>query len=182
MSLSWESLFLQRFRPISDSGKFLKDRARILAKPISELYNLSVTFRNFPDAYKVAKLKPLFKKIPETDPSNYRPISLIPLLSKAFGRIVLDQTNDFLNHNNILYSDQSGVQTNHPTETSLPFLNDNILKCSDHGLLRGTILIDLEKAFDTINHDILLKKWVLWVFLMMPLNGFNLINQIKHFL
>ena len=136
----------------------MKDRARILAKPISELYNLSVTFRNFPDAYKVAKLKPLFKKVPETDPSNYRPISLIPLLSKAFGRIVLDQTNDFLNHNNILYSDQSGVQTNHPTDTSLRFLNDNILKCSDHGLLRDMILIDLEKVFDTINHDMLLKK------------------------
>ena len=117
-----------------------------------------MTFRNFPDACKISKLKPVFKKVSKADPSNYRPISLIPLLSKAFGRIVLDQTNDFLNHNNILYSDQSGVQTNHPTETSLPFLNDNILKCSDHGLLRGTILIDLEKAFDTINHDILLKK------------------------
>ena len=131
----------------------MRDRARILAKPISELYKLSVTFRNFPEACKSAKLKPLFKKVSKTDPSNYRPISLIPLLSKAFGRIVLDQTNDFLNHN-ILYNDQSSVRTNHTTDTSLPFLNDNILKCSDHGLLTGIILIDLEKAFDTINHDI----------------------------
>ena len=153
MSLSLESLFVHRFRPISDSAKFLRDRARILAKPISELYKLSVTFRNFPEACKSAKLKPLFKKVSKTDPSNYRPISLIPLLSKAFGRIVLDQTNDFWNHN-ILYNHQSSVRTNHTTDTSLPFLNDNILKCSDHGLLTGIILIDLEKAFDTINHDI----------------------------
>ena len=153
MPLSLESLFVHRFRPISDSAKFLRDRARILAKPISELYKLSVTFRNFPEACKSAKLKPLFKKVSKTDPSNYRPISLIPLLSKAFGRIVLDQTNDFWNHN-ILYNHQSSVRTNHTTDTSLPFLNDNILKCSDHGLLTGIILIDLEKAFDTINHDI----------------------------
>ena len=153
MSLSLESLFVHRFRPISDSAKFLRDRARILAKPISELYKLSVTFRNFPEACKSAKLKPLFKKVSKTDPSNYRPISLIPLLSKAFGRIVLDQTNDFWNHN-ILYNHQSSVRTNHTTDISLPFLNDNILKCSDHGLLTGIILIDLEKAFDTINHDI----------------------------
>ena len=153
MSLSLESLLVHRFRPISDSAKFLRDRARILAKPISELYKLSVTFRNFPEACKSAKLKPLFKKVSKTDPSNYRPISLILLLSKAFGRIVLDQTNDFWNHN-ILYNHQSSVRTNHATDTSLPFLNDNILKCSDHGLLTGIILIDLEKAFDTINHDI----------------------------
>ena len=60
------------------SGKFLKDGARILAKPISELCNLSMTLGSFPDAFKIAKVKPLFKKGSKTDPSNYRPISLLP--------------------------------------------------------------------------------------------------------
>ena len=71
------------------SGKFLKDWARILAKPISELYNLSMTLGSFPDASKIAKVKPLFKKGSKTDPSNYRPTSLLPLLSKLFERVVL---------------------------------------------------------------------------------------------
>ena len=60
------------------SGKFLKDGAEILAKPLSEICNLSITSRTFPNACKVAKLKPIFKKDKKTDPSNYRPISLLP--------------------------------------------------------------------------------------------------------
>ena len=56
---------------------------------------------SFPDACKIVKLMPLFKRGSKTDPSNYRPISLLPLLSKVFEKIVLDQTNDFLIHNKI---------------------------------------------------------------------------------
>ena len=74
------------------SGKFLKDEARILAKPISELWNLSMTLESFPNACKIVKVKSLFKKRSKTDPSNYRPISLLPLLFKVFERVVLDQT------------------------------------------------------------------------------------------
>ena len=122
------------------SGKFLKDGARILAKPISELCNLSMALGSFPDACKIAKVKPLFKKGSKTDPSNYRPISLLPLLSKVFERIVLDQ---------------SGFRKNHSTDRCLSFLNDKILKSFDDGLVTGMIFIDLQKAFDTINNDII---------------------------
>ena len=140
------------------SGKFLKDGARILAKPISELCNLSMTLGSFPDACKIAKVKPLFKKGSKTDPSNYRPISLLPLLSKVFERVVFNQTEEFLSLNKVLYDYQSGFRKNHSTDTCLSFLNDKILKGFDDGLLTGMILINLQKAFDTINHDILLKK------------------------
>ena len=139
-------------------GKFLKDGVQILAKPISQLCNLSMTLGSFPDACKIAKVKPLFKKGSKTDPSNYRPISLLPLLSKVFERVVLDQTKEFLSLNKILYDYQSGFRKNHSTDTCLSFLNDKILKGFDDGLVTGMILIDLQKAFDTINHDILLKK------------------------
>ena len=138
--------------------KFLKDGARILVKPISELCNLSMALGRFPDACKTAKVKPLFKKGSKTDPSNYRPISLLPLLSKVFERVVLDQTEEFLSLNKILHDYQSGCRKNHSTDTCLSFLNDKILKGFDDGLVTGTILIDLQKAFDAINHDILLKK------------------------
>ena len=123
-----------------------------MAKPISELCNLSITL---PDVYKIAKVKPLFKKGSKTDPSNYRPISLPPLLPKVFERVVLDQTKEFLSVDKILYDYQSGFRKNHSTDICLSFLND---KGSDDGLMTGMILIDLQKAFNTINHDILLKK------------------------
>ena len=138
------------------SGKFLEDGVRILAKPISELCNLSMTLGSFPDACKI--VKPLFKKGSKTDPSNYRPISLLPLLSKVFERVVLDQTEEFLSLNKVLYDYQSGFRKSHSTDTCLSFLNDKILKGFDDGLVTSMILIDLQKAFDTTNHDILLKK------------------------
>ena len=140
------------------SVKFLKDGARILAKPISELGNLSIALGSFPDACEIAKVKPLFKKGSKADRSNYRPISLLPLLSKVFEKVVLDQTEEFLSLNKILYDYQSGFRKNHSTDTCLSFSNDEILKGFDDGLVIGMILIDLQKAFDTINHDILLKK------------------------
>ena len=140
------------------SGNFLIDGARILAKPISELCNLSMASGSFPNACKIAKVKPLFKKGSKTDPSNYRPISLLPLLSKVFEKVFLDQTEEFLSLNKILYDYQSGFRKNHSTDTCLSFLNDKVLKGFDDGLVTGMILIDLQKAFDKINHDILLKK------------------------
>ena len=114
--------------------------------------------RKFPDAFRIAKVKPLFKKDSKTDPSNYRPISLLPLLSKVFERVVLDQTEEFLSLNKILYDYQSDFRKNHSTYPCLSFLNDKILKGCDDSLVAGMILIDLQKAFDTINHDIHLKK------------------------
>ena len=104
---------------------------------------------------------PLFKKGSKTYPSNYRPISLLPLLSKAFERVVFDQTEEFLSLNKILYDYQSGFRKNHSTDTCLSFLNDKILKGFDDGLVTGMVLIDLQKAFDTINHDIPLKKLII---------------------
>ena len=140
------------------SGKSLQDGARILAKPISELCNLSMALESFRDACKIAKVKPLFKKGSKTDPSNYRPMSLLPLLSKVFEKVVLDQTEKFLSVNKILYDYQSGFRKNDSTDTCFSFLNDKILKGFDDSLVTGMILIDLQKAFDTINHNILLKK------------------------
>ena len=140
------------------SGKFLRDGVRVLAKPIRELCNLSMALESFPNACKIAKVKPLFKMGSKTNQSNYRPISLLPLLSKVFERVVPDQTEEFLSLNKILYDYHSGFRKNHSTDTCLSFLNDKILKGFDDGLVTGMILIDLQKAFDTINHDILSKK------------------------
>ena len=84
------------------SGRFLKDGANILAKPISALCNLSMSQGVFSSASQVAKLKPIFKKGKKTDPSNYRSISLLPSISKIIERVIRDQTNAFLSDEDIL--------------------------------------------------------------------------------
>ena len=86
------------------SGRFIKDGASILAKPISALCNLSVSQGVFPNACKVAKQKRIFKKGKKTDPSNYRPISFLPSILKITERVNYDQTNAFLTDEDILYN------------------------------------------------------------------------------
>ena len=126
-------------------GMFLRDGANILAAPIAQLCNLSMSTTAFPSECKTAKLKPLFKKGSRTDPKNYRPISLLPLISKIIEKVVHEQTNEFLNEKNIIFKFQSGFRSNHSTSSCLPYLNDKILKSFDSGLLIEMILIDLQR-------------------------------------
>ena len=140
------------------SGKFLKDGATVLAKPISQICNLSIKYSIFPSDCKIAKLKPLFKKGSKTDPKNYRPISLLPLVSKKIEKVIHDQTQRFLDKNDKIYKYQSGFRKFFSTDSCLPYLNNKIATGVKSGLYTGMILIDLQKAFDIVNHDILLKK------------------------
>ena len=134
------------------SGTFLKDGARILTKPISELRHLSVTLWSLPDACKIKKIKPLFKKDSRTDPTNFKLISMLPLLLKTFERIVLGQTNNLLSLNKILYDYQYGFRKKHSTDTFFTFFFKwQRFKRLWDGLLTAMILIDLRKAFDTID-------------------------------
>ena len=86
------------------SGKVLKDGAEIIAEPLSEICNFSITFRAFSNACKFAKLKPTFKKCKKLNPSKYRPISLLPLISILLERVFHDQKNAFLKGNNLIYN------------------------------------------------------------------------------
>ena len=139
-------------------GRFLKDDAVILAKPATEICSFSIKLKIFPDPCKLAKLKSVFKKGSRMDSSNYRPISLLPLISKIFENIVHDQMIDYLAQYNIFCKYQSGFRTKHLTDLCLSYLNDKILKGFDNGLSTGMILIDLQKAFDTIDQYIYLQK------------------------
>ena len=78
----------------------MKDGADIQAKPFSALRNLSMSQEVFPSACEVVKLKPIFKKGKKTDPSNYKPISLLPVISKITGKVIHDQTNALLSDEN----------------------------------------------------------------------------------
>ena len=158
------------------SGRFLKDGAKVLAKPITELCNLSITSEKFSDSCKIAKLKPIYKKSSLTEASNYRSISLLPLISKVIEKVIHDQTSTFLNSRNLLYNYQSGL---FHWLLSLSFFNDKILQGFDQGLMTGMILTDLQKAFDTTDHEILLQKLHAIGFFKYSVNWFRsyLINR-----
>ena len=140
------------------AGNFLKEGASVLVTPVTRICNLSIKLSTFPDKCKFAKLKPLFKKGSKTEAKNYRPISLLPLISKIIEKVIHDQTINFLDKNKIIYKYQSGFRTNHSTNTCLSYLSNKVVKGFDQGMITGMILIDLQKAFDTIDHGILLQK------------------------
>ena len=137
------------------SGKFLKDGATVLAKPLSQICRLSIKYSTFPNDCKITKWKPLFKRSSKTDPKNYPPILLLPLISKIIEKIIHDQTQNFLDKN-VIYRYQSGFRKFYSTDSCLSYLNNKIATGFESGLFTGMILIDLQKAFDTINRDILI--------------------------
>ena len=149
--------------------------------PVTDIYNLSISLNKFPSAFKLAKVKPIFKKGRKTNVSNYRPISLLPILSKVIEKVVHEQTTKFLNDNNIFYKYQSGVRNNHSTDLFLSFLNDKILKGFNNGVYTGIILIDLQKAFDTINHKILLEKLLPISFSKNKISWYESYLEERHF-
>ena len=77
------------------SSRFLKNGADILTMPVTQIYNLSIKFSHFPKDCKVAKIKLLYKKGTKTDPNNFRPISLLPIVSKIIEKVIHDQTELF---------------------------------------------------------------------------------------
>ena len=116
------------------SGKFLKDGANILARLIFQPCNLSVKLNLFPRSSEIVKVKPLFKTGSKTDPQNYRPISLLPILLKIIERIIHDQTQELLSQNKILYRFRSGFRKNYSTNTCLGHLTDKITAGFEKGL------------------------------------------------
>ena len=125
---------------------------------LAYLFNLSLTTGYVPKCWKKKRVTPLFKKGNTDDLNNYRPISILPVTMKMFEKVVHRQVVDFLDFSNILSSFQSGFRNAHSTDTAVICVSDYILDELAKGRYVGAVLIDLKKTFDTVDHQILLKK------------------------
>ena len=112
----------------------------------------------FPDDWKCARVTPLFKQGEASDLNNYRPISVISVIAKVFERIVYDQLYNFLSNEDIISTHQSGFRSLHSTVTALLEATDNWAFNIDRGNVNAVVFLDLKKAFDTVDQDILLSK------------------------
>ena len=119
---------------------------------------MSLRLSEVPNDFKTARVVPLYKKGDCNSEGNYRPVSILPVVSKIFERIVYNQLYSYLCENNLIYEYQSGFRSCFSTDTALTYLSDKIRFNMDEGLYTGVILLDLQKAFDTVDHVILLKK------------------------
>ena len=125
---------------------------------ILHIINTCLVLSDYPAAWKHSLVHPIFKTGDPSDPSNFRPISIIPIISKVVEKVVQRQLFHYLSSNHLLSPHQHGFRPHHSTETALVTVADHILTAADGGEISLLCLIDLSKCFDVIDHDILLDK------------------------
>jgi hypothetical protein len=136
----------------------LKDCASSISSPICHIVNLSIKTGTVPLLWKTAKLTPVFKAGDPVKPESYRPISVLPALSKILERAVHSQFSEYLECNDLLTDVQFGYRRKRSTTSAAIIFVDDVRREMDKGKLTGAVFLDLTKAFDTISHGVLLEK------------------------
>ena len=138
--------------------RVIKDCLPAILPSLTSIINASFTTNTFPDAWKLAEVTPVLKSDDHEVPNNNRPISLLPVLSKVCERAAFNQFTTYQVSNEQLTSKQNGNKQHHSTKTTLIHTTDQILHAIDDKQLTAMVLLNMSKAFDSLNHGILLAK------------------------
>ncbi|CAB3981669.1 Hypothetical predicted protein [Paramuricea clavata] len=152
---------------------FIKSSIHSIAPIILRICNMSIENGVFPNMWKKARLIPIYKAESRTERNNYRPISILPILSKLLERHVANSYVKFLTENDILSSCQHGFRAHHSCESTLILICEHLLDNIEQGLINGIALIDLSKAFDLVDHRLLLQKLEQYGITPIPLKWFK---------
>ena len=141
------------------TAKTMKFVADQISEPLAHICNRSFQEGYVPPELKYARVSPIYKKGSTTSIINYRPISILPIFSKILEKLVAKRLQSFLDKHKMIHDNQFGFRKNHNTTSAVAFLCDEIIQNHEKGLsvLIG-VFIDLQKAFDTIDHSILIDK------------------------
>ena len=139
-------------------ARLVRDAEVELAPSLTYLINKSITDGTVPALWKVARVTPLYKSEDKLLVENYRPISVLPVLSKVLERVVHTQMSAYLDHLSLLYKHQYGFRRGRSTAQAVGQLNNFVLDAMDGHKVTGMLFLDISKAFDSINHKILLGK------------------------
>ena len=129
-----------------------------LSIPLSKLINKCLEAGYFPDFLKTARITPVFKTGDPTQFGNYRPISVLSVISKIFERVIQARLSGFLVKQGLIFEGQYGFRRGHSTSMAITDLVERIHTAWQNGLHSIGIFIDLRKAFDTVDHSILIAK------------------------
>ena len=125
---------------------------------MTKIFNKAIRNECVPHDWKIERVVPLHKKGPRNLLNNYRPISILPIASKVFEKVLYEQLYNYLMANNLLSNKQFGFRRFHSTTSALLDSTNEWFVNMDRGLLNIAVFLDFQKAFDTINHGVLLKK------------------------
>lgn len=144
--------------PDGISAQILKLSLPYIVSSVTYIYNLCISQNIFPSKLKEAKVIPLPKSKDLSDMNNYRPISLLPVLSKPIERHVQKHLQSYFDGRQLLYPLQSGFRSQHSCQTALTRLIDTWLNNINNSLINGAVFLDFKKAFDLVDHNILAEK------------------------
>ena len=144
--------------PDNISARLIKDSKSEITPWLTKIINLGYQNKSFPDCMKIANIKPLHKKNCTEETSNYRPISILPTLSKVLERAATDQIVGYLERNKLISRNQHAYRKGHSTQTCLVELTNLLYEYMDKGKYSGVASLDLSKAYDSIKHSLLLHK------------------------
>ena len=136
----------------------IKKTQYLIAPVLLRLFNKSMDTGIFPNALKIASIIPLHKGGSKTEATNYRPISLLPIFAKLFEKVIKHRLTTHLDENNIITDNQFGFRKSYSTELAVTEIQNTLLQNLDNNKITCTIFLDLAKAFDSVNHSILIKK------------------------
>ena len=139
-------------------AKVLKDAAELICVSLAMIFNESLWRGVFPERWKAARVTPIFKSVQQPDMNNFRSISVLSGVSRLFKKVDHYQLFKFLTANNLLSDNQFACRKLHSTITSLRNLTDTWYKNIDERMINISLFLDLSKAVDTINNEILLSK------------------------
>ena len=139
-------------------AKYLKMCIDDITSPICHIVNSSIKHNIFPSQWKVSRISPIPKIKNPKDPSDFRPISILPILSKVYERLIMKQMASFLETEQLLSQNQSGFRKGHCTTTTCIKIRDDILRAMDRGDITLSVMADYSKAFDTVDYETLLRK------------------------
>ena len=133
--------------------KILKLTALLIYEPLTQLFNKSLASGKYPTSWKNAKVRPIFKrKGTPSEVNNYRPISLLPCLSKVFGKIIFSHIYQHITESSLLSDRQSGYRPGHNTQLQLTYLTDKLYNSLDKGQDFTTVYLDITRYFEKIWH------------------------------
>ena len=138
--------------------KLLKIIPDLIIIPLTKIINTSFSTGEYPNKLKIVKVIPIHKGDSKTDVNNYRPISLLSIFDKIIENLMHIRLYQFLESNNILYNNQYGFGKNSSTTHALLKITEQIRESIENKKYGYVVFIDLKKAFDTVNHDILIQK------------------------
>ena len=140
------------------SSRVCKDAFSVIGRQLVHMFNCSLSSATFPEAWKIAKVVPLFKGGARDEVGNYRPVSLLPLPGKLLEKIVHARITDFWENNNYLSGNQGGFRKGFSTVSTISDLTDDFFEQINRGNTTLAAFVDLRKAFNTVNLEILIKK------------------------